>query len=118
VLASAAADVALRLWLANGALLAVAWLAAQAAGGVLNLVLKETFERTRPAFADPLLAASSWSFPSGHAMGTFILFGLGCYVFLRDTASWTIAALVVTVSWRGAPSWPSAGYIWASISPG
>jgi undecaprenyl-diphosphatase len=97
-LAAAAAVVALLLWRANGALMAVGWIAAQAGGGVLNRVLKETFERTRPEFADPLLAASSWSFPSGHAMGTFILFGLGCYVLLRDTASWTVAALVVTLS--------------------
>jgi membrane-associated phospholipid phosphatase len=97
-IAAAAAIVALLLWRANGALMAVGWIAAQAGGGVLNLALKETFERTRPAFADPLLAASSWSFPSGHAMGTFILFGLGCYVLLRETASWTVAAFVVTLS--------------------
>ena len=60
--------------------------------------MKETFERTRPEFADPLLASASWSFPSGHAMGTFILFGLGAYVLLRNVRSWTVAGVVVTLS--------------------
>jgi undecaprenyl-diphosphatase len=97
-LAVAAAIVALRLLLADGVVMAGGWIAAQAGGGLLNLVLKESFERTRPTFADPLLATSSWSFPSGHAMGTFILLGLGCYMFLRDVQSWTVALLAVTVA--------------------
>lgn len=80
-------------------IVAGAWLAGQAGGGVLNLALKGVYERTRPEFADPMLAASSWSFPSGHAMGTFILWGLGCYLVLRERPwSWTTAAAVVTVT--------------------
>jgi undecaprenyl-diphosphatase len=77
------------------------WVAAQAGGGVLNLVLKQTYQRTRPEFADPMLAASSWSFPSGHAMGTFVLCGLGCYLLLREVRSWTVAGVlaVVLLSW-------------------
>ena len=67
-------------------------------GGLLNRVLKETFERTRPEFADPVLAASSWSFPSGHAMGTFIFCGVGRYLLLRDTRSWTTASVLITAS--------------------
>jgi undecaprenyl-diphosphatase len=74
------------------------WVAAHAGGGLLNLTLKRAFERTRPEFADPLLAASSWSFPSGHAMGTFILCGLGCYLVLREMRSWTAAAAVVMLA--------------------
>ena len=65
---------------------------------MLNRVLKEAFERTRPEFADPVLAAASWSFPSGHAMGTFIFCGVGSYLLLRDNHSWTTAAVVVTAS--------------------
>ena len=75
-----------------------AWIAAQAGGWLLNLALKEAFGRTRPSFADPLLAASSWSFPSGHAMGTFILLGVGSYVFLRNVRSWSAAAVVITLA--------------------
>jgi undecaprenyl-diphosphatase len=86
------------LYFRHSPVVAGGWIAAQAGGGVLNLTLKQTFERTRPEFADPLLAASSWSFPSGHAMGTFILFGLGCYLLLRDVRSWAGAALVVVLA--------------------
>ncbi len=98
VLAAATAAVGVHLAIRHDWLAAAGWIAAQAGGGLLNAVLKTTFERTRPSFADPLLAASSWSFPSGHAMGTFILFGLGCYVFLRNVRSWTAAAVLVTAS--------------------
>ena len=97
-LAVAAVLVALPLLLRRQFLLAVGWAAAQAGGGLLNRVLKEAFERTRPEFADPVLAASSWSFPSGHAMGTFIFCGVGCYLLLRGSRSWTANAIVVTAS--------------------
>lgn len=97
-IAAATLAVALRLLVTHDVVLAGGWVAAQAAGGLLNVALKETFERTRPAFADPVLAASSWSFPSGHAMGTFILVGLGSYVLLRDVRSWAVAGIAVTVS--------------------
>ena len=97
--AIAVAGLAVAGWLLrHGLLLSAWWIAAQAGGGLLNLVLKRTFERTRPEYADPLLAASSWSFPSGHAMGTFILFGLGCYVIVRQTRSWTAATIVISAS--------------------
>jgi membrane-associated phospholipid phosphatase len=97
-LAIATVAVAVVLLLRQQMLLAFGWVTAQAGGGLLNRVLKETFERTRPEFADPMLAASSWSFPSGHAMGTFIFCGLGCYLLLRGHRSWTAAAVAVTVS--------------------
>jgi membrane-associated phospholipid phosphatase len=45
-----------------------------------------------------VLAAASWSFPRGHAMGTFIFCGVGCYLLFRDIRSWTAAALVVTAA--------------------
>ena len=76
ILAMTTAVVAIVLLVNRRAVLAFGWLAAQGGGGLLNRTLKETFERTRPEFADPVLMSSSWSFPSGHAMGTFILCGL------------------------------------------
>jgi len=98
VLAVAAAAAAIRLFVTHGAVLAAGWIAAHAAGALLNVTLKQAFERTRPEFADPVLAASSWSFPSGHAMGTFVLCGLACYVFGREMRSWKAAATLVTIS--------------------
>ena len=101
VLTVLAGAVAIVLFARRPATLAIAWLAAQAGGGLLNRALKETFERTRPEFADPLLASASWSFPSGHAMGTFILCGLGCYILVREARSWTLAggAVIGAVVW-------------------
>jgi len=88
--------------LARGAVvLAVGWTGAQAGGALLNVMLKTTFMRARPEFADPLLAESSWSFPSGHAMGTFIACGVASYLVLRDRRSWrwVVPVLAIALSW-------------------
>jgi membrane-associated phospholipid phosphatase len=98
VLGVATLVVAAALLLRHRTAIAIAWIGAQAGGGILNMVLKETFERTRPEFADPMLASSSWSFPSGHAMGTFIFCGLGSYLLLREVRLWPTAAIIVTIS--------------------
>ena len=90
------------LLLVNGRrTLALGWVGAQAGGGLLNAALKELFARTRPEYADPLLAASSFSFPSGHAMGTFIFAGLGAYLLIRTLPSpaGRLAAVAAAVIW-------------------
>lgn len=85
--------------IARGQKVAGIWfMTAQAGGALLNYVLKEAFERTRPEFADPVLAASSWSFPSGHAMGTFVFCGLGAYLVIRGLRSWTAVGLVIAAA--------------------
>jgi len=78
--------------------LAVGWIIGQAGGPILNVMLKNVFERTRPEFADAFLLTPSWSFPSGHAMNTFVFCGLGVYVLLRFTRSWTTIGAVVSVA--------------------
>ena len=78
--------------------LAVGWIIGQAGGPILNVMLKNAFERTRPEFADAFLLTPSWSFPSGHAMNTFVFCGLGVYVLLRFTRSWTTIGAVVAVA--------------------
>jgi len=55
------------------------WVIALAGGGILNTILKTVFARPRPFFADPILSAHGFSFPSGHSMGTFILAGMAAY---------------------------------------
>ncbi len=45
-------------------------------GGLLNGWLKDLFRRPRPPGAALLLHGPSWSFPSGHAMGSLIGYGL------------------------------------------
>ncbi len=62
---------------------AVAVLVAQGGGGVLNMVLKDTVKRPRPPGSEHLLHGFSWSFPSGHAMGSLIGYGMLCYCVAR-----------------------------------
>ncbi|VXB03692.1 phosphatase PAP2 family protein [Massilia sp. 9I] len=58
----------------------VALVASVPGGQILNVLLKHTFERARPHFAEPLLELSTYSFPSGHAMGATVLYGfIACY---------------------------------------
>lgn len=57
-------------------------------GQILNVLLKHSFERARPHFVEPLLELSTYSFPSGHAMGATVLYGfLACYA-ARQACSW------------------------------
>lgn len=44
-------------------------------GNLLNYGLKSVMHRGRPAFDDPLLTLSSYSFPSGHAMASTVFYG-------------------------------------------
>ena len=52
-------------------------------GGLLNIALKHFFERQRPVFENPLVTLSTFSFPSGHAMGSTLLYGLLALIALR-----------------------------------
>jgi len=58
----------------------VTWIAAFIGSGVLERTLKFLVHRSRPAYAGAQLARQSFSFPSGHAMGSFIGFGMVVYV--------------------------------------
>jgi undecaprenyl-diphosphatase len=64
------------------------WLAAVAGSAVLNHVLKGLFERPRPHFAHPLLVETSYSFPSGHAMESFVVYGMLAYFAVLALRSW------------------------------
>jgi undecaprenyl-diphosphatase len=58
------------------------WLAAFAGAGVLDQWLKLVIQRPRPGYAAALLHNSTWSFPSGHAMGALVCYGMLAYVLL------------------------------------
>lgn len=66
---------ALVLWRAGRRLLLLTWLAAFAGCGVLDAGLKALVHRTRPAYAAAYLHGHSYSFPSGHAMGSAVGYG-------------------------------------------
>jgi membrane-associated phospholipid phosphatase len=44
-------------------------------GMLLNVILKQVFNRTRPVWTDPILTLTSQSFPSGHAAGATLFYG-------------------------------------------
>ena len=60
------------------------------AGALLNLGLKLIFARARPDLASALAEARWYSFPSGHAMGSFITFGALAYLVLRQPWPWVV----------------------------
>lgn len=57
-------------------------------GSLLNLALKTYFHRMRPDLAEALRHASGFSFPSGHAMGSTIVFGALAYLAIRALTHW------------------------------
>ena len=72
------------------------------AGSLLVVQLKVFFARARPDLAEALRAAQGYSFPSGHAMGSTVVFGAFSYLILRAKASWPrraagLAAMVTSV---------------------
>jgi membrane protein DedA with SNARE-associated domain/membrane-associated phospholipid phosphatase len=79
-----------RRWLFLGS-----WLAAVAGSAFLNHVLKGLFERPRPDFEHPLLVETSYSFPSGHAMESFVVYGMLAYLAVLVLRSWESRVAVV-----------------------
>jgi undecaprenyl-diphosphatase len=79
-----------RQW-TTAAALAVVTIGAQ----LLNNVLKDFFQRTRPAPLEGLIPAQAFSFPSGHAMVAAAFYGFAAYLAWRNLAGWRRAVMVV-----------------------
>jgi membrane-associated phospholipid phosphatase len=80
-------------------LLAAAWAVTTLSGGLLNRVLKSIFERSRPFHDHGLTAVEGWSFPSGHASGSMLIYGLLAYVVVRSTPpAWHIPAALAGIA--------------------
>ena len=59
------------------------WAAVFAGGGVLDWGLKQVIRRPRPTGASAFLYGGSFSFPSGHAMGSLFGYGMLAYLLTR-----------------------------------
>jgi membrane-associated phospholipid phosphatase len=80
-------------------LLAAAWVVTTLSGAVLNRLLKAIFERSRPLHDHGLTAVEGWSFPSGHASGSMLVYGLLAYVVVRSTPStWHVPAALAGIA--------------------
>ncbi|MEP7345754.1 MAG: bifunctional DedA family/phosphatase PAP2 family protein [Gemmatimonadaceae bacterium] len=77
------------------------WVAAFIGADVLNWMLKHLIHRQRPAFADALLYGESFSFPSGHAMGALVGYGMLAYVLMSLLVHGWRGRFVVTVAVAG-----------------
>jgi membrane-associated phospholipid phosphatase len=85
--------------------LLLGWAFALIGAGELNVILKGIFRRLRPQLPDPWVTPSGWSFPSGHAMGSFVTYGFLAYLltrvpgadFPRRTAVAVLAVLVLLI---------------------
>ncbi|CAN5592556.1 hypothetical protein BH24ACT22_BH24ACT22_22140 [soil metagenome] len=71
------------------------WLLALGGSVALNILLKQLFERQRPSFPDPLLVETSYSFPSGHAMISLVLYGMLAYFAILTLKSWRTRTAVI-----------------------
>ena len=69
--------------------LALAWVSAVGGGAILDAILKVTIHRDRPQYAAAFLHGTTYSFPSGHAMGSVIGYGFLAY------------AIILTTRWAG-----------------
>jgi membrane-associated phospholipid phosphatase len=74
---------------------AVACVVIASVGGLLNTGIKELVHRPRPPGAERFLFGQSWSFPSGHAMGSVIGYGMLTYCALTYFPVNTLARRVI-----------------------
>jgi undecaprenyl-diphosphatase len=90
---------ALGLWRARSHRLAIWAVVTVAAGGLLGAMLKQVVHRARPTFADPVAAAGSYSFPSGHALGSFLGAAILLMILLPVlNRGWRVVAWIVAVA--------------------
>jgi membrane-associated phospholipid phosphatase len=69
-----------------------------AGGMLLNVLLKNLFDRARPGWADPLMALTGPSFPSGHTMMATIIYGYMAIYLMLAIASWRWRIFIATVT--------------------
>jgi membrane protein DedA with SNARE-associated domain/membrane-associated phospholipid phosphatase len=87
-----------RQWFALGA-----WVAAFVGAGALTFVLKMIIQRPRPIGAEAFLRGETFSFPSGHALGSLVGYGMLAWVIGSkwiETARgrwWLVVATAVLV---------------------
>ena len=87
------------LWHARRKPLAIGWAVTLAGNAVLNPMLKQFFERLRPLNEHGVANALGWSFPSGHASGAMVTYGMLTYIAMRTLPSvWHLPAVLGATS--------------------
>jgi membrane protein DedA with SNARE-associated domain/membrane-associated phospholipid phosphatase len=57
-------------------------------GSLVNVVMKEAFQRPRPSLKEAFVHLTSYSFPSGHAMSSVLLYGLLAIFAIQSFEKW------------------------------
>ena len=88
------------LWLGwqRRTLLLVSWVSAFAGTSLLVVILKRTVHRARPGGAELFLHGASLSFPSGHAVGSVVGFGMLTYLLSTYRVNSLIARACLILS--------------------
>jgi membrane-associated phospholipid phosphatase len=100
----AVAIAAVALWRSRSRRLAIWAVVTTATGALLGVALKQLVHRARPTFADPVASAGSYSFPSGHALGSFLGAGVLLLIVLPlldrrgKAVAWTAAVFLVVLT--------------------
>lgn len=100
-------------------------------GAVLSTGLKVTFSKPRPQLWPQLITETTYSFPSGHALGAMVLYGFSAYLLARfypkqSRLIYTIATLLIGAIGLSrlylGVHWPTdvlagygVGWLWLSI---
>ena len=64
-------------------------------GMLLNVLMKYAFHRARPGFEHPILSLTSFSFPSGHAAGSALFYGVLTAFLVSRTDRWQPRVVIV-----------------------
>jgi len=83
---------AIILFLRHAWVEALGLIAASACAGLLDAILKLWFHRARPSVEWALASEPTFSFPSGHAMLSLVVYGMLLYLILRLSHSFLIGA--------------------------
>jgi membrane-associated phospholipid phosphatase len=95
VLALVGVLVAVALLVRSSCLAFAAWLIAVLGGEVLNLLIKDLFARPRPSFERPMVVEISYSFPSGQAMESLVVYGMLTFFVVLTSRAWGKRAVSV-----------------------
>lgn len=97
-MASLAGVGAIVLWRAKRRVILLGWIAAFVGGAIIDEVLKRAVHRTRPTYGAAFVRTDSFSFPSGHAMGSMIGYGMlvsVLFFFWHPKRMWKILVYVL-----------------------
>lgn len=67
-------------------------------GMLINLLVKQVFERARPSFEHPLVMLTTYSFPSGHVAATTLFYGAIAALLISETTTRSRAIYILLIA--------------------